>query len=58
MPGTIPEKSQTGGLRTNFFEKSPGIFRILTLHLQIPDKTKLQPWKLSKIVTPLGNSKA
>ena len=36
-------------LRT-FFENSPVIFRVFTLPLKIPDKAKLDPQKLHKIV--------
>ena len=39
-----------GGLRTYFFEKTSGIFRFVTLSLEIPDKTKLHPWKFHKTV--------
>ena len=47
----IPEKNQGGReLRTYVFEKTPGIFRFPTLPLEIPDKTKLHPWKLRKIL--------
>ena len=42
----IPEKAQTGWeeLRIYFFENPPGIFNFFTLPLEIPDKTKLNPW--------------
>ena len=33
-----------------FWKKTPGIFRFVTLPLEIPDKMKLHPWKLHKIV--------
>ena len=33
-----------------FFVKNPGIFRLVTLTLEIPDKSKLHPWKFHKIV--------
>ena len=39
-----------GGLRTYFFKILPRILRFLTLPLEIPDKTKLHPSKLRKIV--------
>ena len=40
-----------------FFVKKPGIFRLVTLPLEIRDKSKLHPWKFHKIVTnSLGNS--
>ena len=29
---------------------SPGIFRFITLQLEIPDKTSFHPWKFCKIV--------
>ena len=46
----IPEKIQTGGLRIYSFETPSGISNFLTLHLEIPDKTKLNPWIFHKIV--------
>ena len=46
----IPEKIQTGGLRIYSFENPSGISNFLTLHLEIPDKTKLNPWIFHKIV--------
>ena len=46
----IPEKSKQGGLRVYYFEKTPGIFHFFTLPLEIPDKTKLNPWIFHKIV--------
>ena len=39
-----------GGLSTYFLEKSPGIFHFITLPLEIPNKTKLHPWKFHKIM--------
>ena len=49
-----PRKKQMaggGGLRTYFFEKKPRkCFIFFTLPLEIPDKTKLHPWKFRKIV--------
>ena len=55
----IPEK-KTGGLRTYIFENPPEIFRFFTLPMEIPNKTRLHPEKLYKIVlaTPLENFKA
>ena len=41
---------QGGGLRIYFFDKPPGIFHFFTLPLEIPDKTKLNPWIFHKIV--------
>ena len=38
------------GLRIFFCENSPGIFHFFTLPLEIPDKTKLNPWMFHKIV--------
>ena len=32
------------------FGKTPGMFHFLTLTLEIPDKTKLNPWIFHKIV--------
>ena len=51
-----------GGFKKYFFEKTLGIVRLVTLPLEIPDKTKLElnPWKSHKIVLeykPIGNSK-
>ena len=51
----IPEKIQTRVLRIYFFEPappcpSPGIFHFFTLPIEIPDKTKLNPWIFYKIV--------
>ena len=44
------EKKQ-GGLRTYFFENTPPrISNVFTLPLVIPDKTKLRPWKLHKVM--------
>ena len=48
--GYYRKKKQTGELRTYFFENLPEIFHIFTLFLEIPDKTKLNPWKFQKIV--------
>ena len=39
--GLFQKKDQTGGLKTYFFEKHPGVFRFFTLPLQIPNKTRL-----------------
>ena len=39
-----------GGLRIYFFEKVPGIFHVLTLPLEIPDKAKLNTRIFHKIV--------
>ena len=46
------KKSRKGGvgLRIYFCENSPGIFHFFTLPLEIPDKTKLNPWIFHKIV--------
>ena len=38
------------GLKIFFCENSPGIFHFFTLPLEIPDKTKLNPWMFHKIV--------
>ena len=41
------------------FGKPPGIFHFLTLTLEIPDKTMLNPWIFNKIVLrSLGNLKS
>ena len=55
MNWAIPENIQTGGrgwvgLRIYFLENPPGIFHFLTLPLEIPDKTKLNPRIFHKIV--------
>ena len=41
---------QGKGVRIYFCENSPGIFHFFTLPLEIPDKTKLNPWIFHKIV--------
>ena len=48
----FPENFQRGrgGLRIYFFDKPPGIFHFFTLPLEIPGKTKLNPWIFHKIV--------
>ena len=48
-----------GRLRIYFFEENPGIFRFVTLPLEIPDKTSFHPWKfcMQTCMTPLGNPK-
>ena len=47
----VPEKkNKEAGLRTYFFEKTPGFCRFFTLPLEIPDRTRLHPCKLHKIV--------
>ena len=47
----IPENFQTGrGVEDILFDKPPGIFHFFTLPLEIPDKTKLNPWIFHKIV--------
>lgn len=38
------------GFRTYFFEKISGIFRFVTLALEIRDKSKIHPWKFYRIV--------
>ena len=42
-------KENSRGLRTYFFEKPLEFFNFFTLPLEIPDKTKLHPWKSHKI---------
>ena len=39
-----------GGLRTYFFENPVGIFCLFISLLEIPDKSKVHPWKLCKTV--------
>ena len=46
----IPQKIQTGGLMIYVFENPPGIFHFFTLPMEIPDKTKLNPVILHKVV--------
>ena len=46
----IPQKIQTGGLMIYFYENPPGIFHFFTLAMEIPDKTKLNPSILHKLV--------
>ena len=46
----IPEKIQTGEVKDILFGKPPGSFHFFILPLEIPDKTKLNPWILHKIV--------
>ena len=48
--GIFQKKPKQGGLRTYFVEKKPYIFRFVTLHLEILDKTKLFPRKSREIV--------
>ena len=51
--GLFQKKIKMGGgrgLRIYFCENSPGIFHFFTLPLEIPDKTKLNPWIFHKIV--------
>ena len=38
----LPEKNKQGSWE-DIFEKTPGIFRFLTLPMEIPDKTRLHP---------------
>ena len=48
----IPEKVQAGGggLRIYFSENPPGIFRFVTLPLEISEKTSFHSWKFCKIM--------
>ena len=60
MYWAIPEKEKKnrgkgwggvgGGVEDILFRKLPGIFHFFTLPLEIPDRTKLHPWKSHKIV--------
>ena len=43
-------KTKQGELRIYFFEKPPGIFIIVTLPLEIPDKTSFHHWNFCKIL--------
>ena len=47
----IPGKNQTGGAEDKLFWKPTGIF--FTLPLEIPDETKLHPWKFYKMALDL-----
>ena len=38
----LPEENKQGGWE-DIFENPPGIFRFLTLPMEIPDKTRLHP---------------
>ena len=42
-------QKKTGGLRAKFFEPPLEYFIFFTLLLEIPEKTKLHPWKFHKI---------
>ena len=56
--GPFWEKTKQGELRTYFFE-NPLEFIFFSLLLEIPDKTKLHPWKFHKIVfDPLETPRA
>ena len=50
--GLFQKKSKQGGGVEDilFWKKNPGIFHFYILPLEIPDKTKLNPWKFHKIV--------
>ena len=39
-----------GGWEYTFLKKPPGIFRFVTLTLEIPKKKSFYPWKFCKIV--------
>ena len=54
-----PNREEGGGWGYTFFEKTPGIFRFVTLPLEFPDKTSFHLWKfcMQTCMTPLGNSK-
>ena len=56
MYWAIPEKKQTGGLRTYFYKKPPGTFRFFTLLLEIPDK-KAPPMVLDPLEIPRPKTK-
>ena len=53
----LEKKTKKGGgvLRIYFFQPPPhpGIFDFFAVPLEIPDKTKLHPWKFHKIVLDL-----
>ena len=52
MWGYSRKKTNRGGkgVEDILFWKPPGIFHFFILPLEIPEKTKLQPWKFHKIV--------
>ena len=56
MYWAIPEKKQTGGLRTYFYKKPPGTFHFFTLLLEIPDK-KAPPMVLDPLEIPRPKTK-
>ena len=45
-----PKKNPHRRMRHNFWKKTSGIFRSVTLPLEIPDKMKVHLWKFQKIV--------
>ena len=45
------KKNQTGRVEDILFWESPGISLFFSLPLEIPDKTKLNPWKFHKIAS-------
>ena len=47
------KKFKQGSWGHNFLKETLGIFRFVTLPLEIPDKMKLHPWKFYKIVTSI-----
>ena len=50
---TIPDrKNPNGGLRSYFFEKTPGIFRFATLPLEIPERPSFHRKFCKIIYTP------
>ena len=56
----FPEKCKLGGWGHTFLKKTLDFFGIFSVHLEIPDKTKLHPSKFGKLVyvTFVRNSKA
>ena len=43
-------KNPNGGWGHTFLKKTPGIFRFVTLPLEIPDRMMVHPWKFHKLV--------
>ena len=54
----IFQKKKQGILGHTFLKTPPAFSGFITLPLEVPDKTKLHPQKLHKIITPPGNFKA
>ena len=46
----VGKKFTQKGLR-KYFGKTPGVFRFVTLPLEVTDITKFHPWKFCKVVS-------